>query len=41
VIDRLQEPFHAVLIRAAVLDLSSREDVAAVAKRLKGTKVRL
>ncbi|MBN2577703.1 MAG: NTP transferase domain-containing protein [Pirellulales bacterium] len=40
-IDALKEPFHAVLIRAAVLDLSRREDVAAVAQRLKGTEVRL
>jgi dTDP-glucose pyrophosphorylase len=40
-IDKLQEPFQAVLIRAAVLDLSRREDVASVSARLKGTKVRL
>jgi dTDP-glucose pyrophosphorylase len=40
-IDHLQEPFRAVLIRDAVLDLSCREDIEAVAARLKGTEVRL
>jgi dTDP-glucose pyrophosphorylase len=40
-IDALGEPFSAVLIRDAVLDLSCREDIAAVATRLKGTAVRL
>jgi dTDP-glucose pyrophosphorylase len=40
-IDKLQEPFQAVLIRAAVLDLSRREDVASVAARLKGMRVQL
>jgi glucose-1-phosphate thymidylyltransferase len=40
-IDVLGERFRAVPVRAAVLDLSSRQDVAPVAARLAGTKVRL
>ncbi len=38
-IDRLGEPFGVVTIRDGVLDLTSRRDVAAIAARLKGTKV--
>jgi glucose-1-phosphate thymidylyltransferase len=38
-IDRLGEPFTVVPVRAAVLDLTSRRDVASIAARLKGTKV--
>lgn len=40
-IDVLGERFRAVEVRAAVLDLSSRQDVAPVAARLAGTEVRL
>lgn len=40
-IDVLGERFRALTIRAAVLDLSSRKDVAPVAARLAGTKVEL
>jgi dTDP-glucose pyrophosphorylase len=40
-IDVLGERFRVVPVRAAVLDLSSRQDVAPVAARLAGTKVRL
>jgi len=40
-IDQLEEPFRAVLVRAPVLDLTSRKDVAAVAERLAGVEVRL
>lgn len=39
--DVLGERFRAVTVRAAVLDLSSRQDIAPVAARLAGTKVRL
>ena len=39
--DVLGERFRVVAVRAAVLDLSSREDVAPVAARLAGTEVRL
>jgi len=38
-LDVLDEPFHAVTVRAPVLDLSSRSDVAAVAAKLAGTEV--
>jgi glucose-1-phosphate thymidylyltransferase len=38
-IDRLGEPFGVVAVRAGVLDLTSRRDVASIAARLKGTKV--
>ena len=38
-IDRLGEPFGVVPIRAGVLDLTSRRDVASITARLKGTKV--
>ena len=40
-IDVLGERFHAVTVRAPVLDLSSRRDVAPVAARLAGVKVDL
>ncbi|MFH1268059.1 MAG: sugar phosphate nucleotidyltransferase [Planctomycetota bacterium] len=40
-IEKLGETFHAVLVRAAVLDLTSRKDVAAVAKRLAHVEVKL
>jgi len=39
--ERLGEPVRVVPVRAAVLDLSSRKDVAPVAARLAGTEVRL
>jgi len=38
-VDNLGERFHVVTIHEAVLDLSSRQDVAAVAARLAGTEV--
>ncbi len=38
-IDRLGEPFSVVAVRAGVLDLTSRRDVASIAARLKGAKV--
>jgi glucose-1-phosphate thymidylyltransferase len=41
VIDVLQEPFHVIQVRAPVLDLTSRQDIAAVAARLRGVEVRL
>jgi glucose-1-phosphate thymidylyltransferase len=41
VIDVLREPFHAVTIRAAVLDLTSRKDVATIKPKLAGIKVEL
>lgn len=40
-IDRLGEPFKAVMVRAAVLDLTGRRDVKAVAERLAGVEVKL
>lgn len=40
-IDELGVRFRAVYFEAPVLDLSSREDVAGVAERLKGREVRL
>ena len=40
-IDRLKEPFRVLTFRAPVLDLSSRADVEAVTKKLKGTEVNL
>jgi len=40
-IDQLGVRFRAVLFHAAVLDLSSRQDVAGVAARLEGMEVRL
>jgi len=40
-IDVLGEPFRAVTVRAAVLDLSVRSDIASVAAKLAGTEVRL
>lgn len=39
VINVLQEPFHVVEVRAPVLDLSSRRDIATVRERLIGTEV--
>jgi dTDP-glucose pyrophosphorylase len=36
---RLGEPFRAVRVHGAVLDLSSRQDVASIASRLAGVKV--
>jgi len=38
-IEVLREPFHAVTIRDAVLDLSSRRDVGPIAAKLAGTEV--
>lgn len=40
-IDQLGETYRAVLVRAPVLDLTSRKDVAAVAERLAHVEVRL
>jgi dTDP-glucose pyrophosphorylase len=40
-IDTLGEPFRVLCYDSAVLDMSSRADVPAVAARLKGTEVRL
>lgn len=40
-IDVLREPFRVVTIRAAVLDLSSREDIGPVAEKLAATEVAL
>ncbi len=37
----LDEPFRAVTVSAAVLDLSSRQDITPVAARLAGTEVQL
>jgi glucose-1-phosphate thymidylyltransferase len=38
-IDQLGEPFGVHCVRAGVLDMTSRRDVASIAVRLKGTKV--
>ena len=40
-IDVLQDPFEVVRIRAPILDLTSRKDVALVAKKLAGVEVSL
>lgn len=40
-IDELGERFHAVCLRAPVLDLTSRGDIAPVAARLTGMEIRL
>jgi len=40
-IDRLGQRFRVLKVRGAVLDLSSRQDVAPVAQRLAGVEVRL
>ena len=40
-IDQLHETYRAVLVRAPVLDLTSRQDIAAVAERLADVEVRL
>jgi len=40
-IERLGEKFAVVKVKAAVLDLSSRGDIAAVAERLAGSRVEL
>jgi dTDP-glucose pyrophosphorylase len=40
-IDVLGEPFHAVCVRAPVLDLTSRQDVATIGPKLAGVEVRL
>ncbi len=40
-IDRLDQRFRVLKVRGAVLDLSSRQDVAPVAERLLGTRVEL
>lgn len=40
-IDTLRERFYVLTVREGVLDLSSRADIAAVAEKLKGIKVRL
>jgi len=40
-IDTLGEPFQAITVRAPVLDMTSRKDIAAVAGRLAGVKVSL
>lgn len=39
VINVLREPFHVVEVRAPVLDLSSRRDIASVKEKLAGTEV--
>jgi dTDP-glucose pyrophosphorylase len=41
VIDVLRQPFHAVTVRAPVLDLTSRKDVATIKPKLAGVKVEL
>lgn len=41
VIDVLGRPFHAVQVRAPVLDMTSRKDVATIAPKLAGVKVEL
>ena len=41
VIDVLGEPFHAVCVRAPVLDMTSRDDVATIAPKLAGVHVSL
>ena len=41
VIDVLREPFHAVMVRAPVLDLTSRKDVATIKPKLAGIQVEL
>ncbi len=40
-IDILGEPFRAITVRAPVLDMTSRKDIAAVAGRLAGVEVNL
>jgi len=40
-IDQLGETFHAVLVRAPVLDLTSRKDIKSIAEKLAGVEVRL
>ncbi len=40
-IDTLGEPFQAITVRAPVLDMTSRKDIAAVAGRLAGVEVSL
>jgi glucose-1-phosphate thymidylyltransferase len=40
-IDVLREPFHAVTVRAPVLDLTSRQDVATIGPKLAGLQVTL
>jgi dTDP-glucose pyrophosphorylase len=40
-IDVLGEPFHAVCVRAPVLDLTSRQDVATIGPKLAGVEVAL
>ena len=40
-IDRLGEPFRVVQVRAAVLDMTSRSDIAPIAARLAGVEVNL
>ena len=40
-IDRLGDVFSVVKIRAGVLDMTGRRDIAAVTKRLAGVEVRL
>jgi glucose-1-phosphate thymidylyltransferase len=41
VIDILGEPFHAVTVRAPVLDMTSRRDVTTIKEKLAGVEVRL
>jgi dTDP-glucose pyrophosphorylase len=41
VIDVLGQPFHAVTVRAPVLDLTSRRDITTIKPRLAGIKVQL
>jgi len=41
VVDVLQEPFHAVTVRAPVLDLTSRKDIASIKPLLSRVEVRL
>lgn len=40
-INELGRKYHAIMVRAAVLDLTSREDIVSVAKRLADTEVSL
>jgi glucose-1-phosphate thymidylyltransferase len=40
-IDVLEEPLDVVKVRAAVLDMTSRKDVATIAPKLAGVQVRL
>ncbi len=39
--DVLGQPFHTVMVRAPVLDMTSRRDIASIAEKLAGTEVNL